>query len=421
MGLSQNESEYRRGLVLGLTMGEIMLLLLFVLLLMLGKSVSDQLKQTEAANAEIEGLELAVTKFKPILDQLEKRGESADLDILMKKLVQLSALESTNKSLRSDIDAMRSELELVRKLGPNSAEKIAAIEEAYKSAARVNPDDPPEALRRAFELIKEFGPNLGSDMIEIIREASQNKERFLALLEKAKADPKLADADKEKHTWPPIITLSDAEGYSFKVSSAELSQEFRDKLRGKITDQLLYHIAEYDVDIIEVVGHTDETRYGEERTSNLDNVLSDVVLGKSNVDVITPADNAGLGLARAVSVMRFLQQDRRLKGYSILTYSGGQLSDLDDTMSDGLSENEDGRRRRIELRVRQKREPRANKSQQSSLSRDSTITGNVPLPVRKQGWEHRTQRIISGRASVIDGDDIIIDGQDYRLEGVDAF
>ena len=52
---------------------------------------------------------------------------------------------------------------------------------------------------------------------------------------------------------------------------------------------------------------------------------------------LIPADNAGLGLARAAAVARILSSDQRLAGVRILPFSGGQLVDVGDRRADGAS------------------------------------------------------------------------------------
>jgi hypothetical protein len=60
---------------------------------------------------------------------------------------------------------------------------------------------------------------------------------------------------------------------------------------------------------------------------------------------------AGLGLARATAVVRVLMLDERLKGYTLLPLSGGQLIGVDDRLTKGGGGDE-RERRRIEIRVR---------------------------------------------------------------------
>jgi outer membrane protein OmpA-like peptidoglycan-associated protein len=153
------------------------------------------------------------------------------------------------------------------------------------------------------------------------------------------------------HQWPPIITLSDAGGYSFKSGSAELSQKLRDELINKTPSEILEYIKKYNVDVIEVVGHTDEQPIGI-RQSNLDRDLLSVLKNTLNVASLTPADNAGLGLARAVSVVSVLRKSSLLAGYKLIPLSGAQLVNTDETLAILGASRDDPQRRRIEIRLR---------------------------------------------------------------------
>jgi hypothetical protein len=114
-------------------------------------------------------------------------------------------------------------------------------------------------------------------------------------------------------------------GYYFEIGSAELSDAFEVALTDKVVPRILEIAAQYpDVNIIEVVGHTDE-QHIRRRYSNLDEVLLGS-LKSGDVSSLVPADNAGLGLARAVAVVTRLLNDNRLQRFTrILPLSGAQL------------------------------------------------------------------------------------------------
>ena len=153
------------------------------------------------------------------------------------------------------------------------------------------------------------------------------------------------------HQWPPIISLSEAGGYSFTIGSAELSTPFHDQLVNKTITEILENIKKYDVDVIEVVGHTDEQPIGN-RPSNLDRDLLSVLNSTSKVAKLIPADNAGLGLARAVSVVSVLRHDPRLAPYKLIPLSGAQLVNTDETLATQGAHGDIPQRRRIEIRLR---------------------------------------------------------------------
>jgi len=182
------------------------------------------------------------------------------------------------------------------------------------------------------------------------------------------------------HQWPPIITLSDAAGYSFKSGSAELSDKLRDELLNKTPDIILENIKKYDVDVIEVVGHTDEQPISILRQSNLDRDLSSVLNNDIGVASLIPADNAGLGLARAVSVVSLLRQNPALAGYKLIPLSGAQLVNTDETLAVLGTAGEDPQRRRIEIRLRKSNPHDVN----ASLAPPPAIIRPKPRAIRKQ-------------------------------------
>jgi hypothetical protein len=197
--------------------------------------------------------------------------------------------------------------------------------------------------------------------LEIARTIEQvasaaNPDRVRELIERG-----LRTDQRGHHDWPPIINLSEAKGYFFAKGSAELTAEFEKKLGSVVIPQLRVLAEEYAVNTIEAIGHTDEQAIVQ-RFSNLDAFILDVLNRDRSVANLIPADNAGLGLARAVSVVHALRLDPRLQAYSILPLSGGQLINTNDktTIGGGGDAKE---RRRIEIRLRrsnfQDRERRA--------------------------------------------------------------
>ena len=103
--------------------------------------------------------------------------------------------------------------------------------------------------------------------------------------------------------------------------------------------------------MIEVIGHTDEQPVNS-RISNLDRSLSLVTTGGSGAGVLQWADNAGLGLARALSVVERLSADSRLRTFRILPLSGAQLIGIDGKLTRWDGHGDVRERRRIEIRMR---------------------------------------------------------------------
>jgi outer membrane protein OmpA-like peptidoglycan-associated protein len=158
------------------------------------------------------------------------------------------------------------------------------------------------------------------------------------------------------HQWPPIIRMSEADGYFFKSGSAELSPAFQDALITRTASEILGYIRKYDVDVVEVVGHTDERPIGARQFSNLDRDLLPVLKNDVGVVSLVPADNAGLGLARAVAVVSVLRQSPQLSGYKLIPLSGAQLVNTDETLAIAGTPGDIRERRRIEIRLRKSNE-----------------------------------------------------------------
>ena len=68
---------------------------------------------------------------------------------------------------------------------------------------------------------------------------------------------------------------------------------------------------------------------------------------------LEPADNAGLGLARAISVANVLRGNPALSGITVLPLSAAQLILPGDTLTVGQAGNVETRRR-IEIRIRRR-------------------------------------------------------------------
>jgi flagellar motor protein MotB len=342
--IDRQTASYRQGLVLGLTMAEIMLLLVFCLLIAVGVSLASErakrddallrLKQVETAAAANETALSTIrrnTRLAELLDRTAKATSQREIDDFWRKLVESNEAVAKMEQQGVSLAALQEESKYVAKLQELMGEGI----DPDKIARGV-------ALAAAIDAVvadKKLG-NLTPDEIA-------------ALLDKGLAVPKppADDGDRKKgHNWPPIINLSEAGGYYFSTGSAELTPNFAVELRTVVVDRLLEIADSYDVDVIEVIGHTDEQPVNG-RASNLDRALSSVTAGGS-AGVLQWADNAGLGLARALSVVERLSADPRLRGFRILPLSAAQLIGIDGKITRWDSHGDVRERRRIEIRMR---------------------------------------------------------------------
>ncbi|WP_037499253.1 OmpA family protein [Sphingomonas jaspsi] len=283
---------YRRGLILGLTMAEIMILIIFLLLMALTAALAKRDEKIEQLSHASEAQEL-IAKLQ------ERYPQAKNLDELFKDLV-LAA------DAKDRLDQMASEEGLTDQV----------VEDAAVG-------------RAARELAEQQGEN---DPLNLIRKASE--------------EAKLG----KKGQWPPFISLSEADGYFFESGSAQLRPEFDRALRTNTSAKLAEIVRDYGVNVIEVIGHTDEVPMVGQ--SNLDKTLIPAMQGRIGMGALQPTDNAGLAIARATSVARVLRADPRLRGVTILPLSGAQMIEPVDRLADGRAAGDDRKRRRIEIRVR---------------------------------------------------------------------
>jgi flagellar motor protein MotB len=378
-----DEREHRRGLILGLTLAEVLLLLLFLLLL----ALSFALKKRIDAVAKMENEVAAFRELQPVLSNLT--GDQAEkIRDLAQRLRRQRETEEAAGTANLDPSQARRLIELMQPFVRERAQ-IASLEEFLKEAARVDPDDPPAVLRRALAFVRVAGKSIRPEQVSALMPVVKTDEKLrefqgiyeraarvdpndppavlrrgLGMVEEAShLSPTNEAAGNGEHNWPPIITLSEADGYFFATGKAELAPDFERKLREEIIPLLNKLAKKYRVDVIEVTGHTDEQAIVP-RNSNLDQILLGVLKNGGPVSSLVPSDNAGLGLARAVAVVRLLMADDQMSGYRVLPMSGGQLIDVGERLTEGRK-GDVKERRRIEIRLR--------RSQQASNIRPLTM------------------------------------------------
>jgi outer membrane protein OmpA-like peptidoglycan-associated protein len=358
----QQRSSYRQGLVLGLTMAEIMLLLVFCLLIAMATFLKTEQAKLADAKQQLEQQQAQNERDHDIVAALRQNPGVAEK---LRNLPGLTDPKEIDRYWRELVDSRTAMAEL-EKNGVSVRELREGI--ADIATLRSNGIDIDKALR-------------DSDIVGAINRAmtkpGQPPASTAAILDAI--DRGLAGPGPLGHQWPPIITLSEAGGYYFKSGSAELSATFHDTLVKKTPGDILEYIKKYDVDVIEVVGHTDEQPIGT-RPSNLDRDLLSVLNNTAGVASLIPADNAGLGLARAASVVSVLRQSPVLAGYKLIPLSGAQLVNTDETLAIQGTPGDIPQRRRIEIRLRKSvpRDPTA------GMAPSTAVASGKPRPLAKQ-------------------------------------
>ena len=146
-----------------------------------------------------------------------------------------------------------------------------------------------------------------------------------------------------------LIIWKESDGISFEPGSADITP-FKKILNSKIKaiDNRLEDLRKYNVNTIEIVGHTDGVAVN--KKGNLDSELEKVLLGDGEVGALHCGSNADLGLTRALSIALFLRGRIERKDIIFKVYSAAQLILPNGRMIAKIDRKPDPDRRRIEIR-----------------------------------------------------------------------
>ena len=379
---------YRRGVIFGLTMAEILLMLLFCLLValyFLTNEAQERRAEVEKSEFEIESL---TTEIAPLRTSLE---ENMVENAALRRSLSLETARS--EEVHRDNETLRRSLSLETARAEDLSRDNGALQGRVDGYGNLDPDFvvtlgellkvDPIAYKQIFYVVTEaedgktdsivvprnqwqdlttikqkYSKIVAADVIVTLSEDQQDELTHAVEIIRSGDWPSTAATEDIPIKWPPIISLEEADGYSFPRGSAELNTEFTERLETDIFERVKDVVNQYGTRIVEVVGHTDEEPVGTSRTSNLDRNAIPALQAETSFPRLMAADNAGLGLARAISVTRVLQ--RRLasepdfKDVVVLPYSAGHVIGLDERVSLGVSESEitDRNRRRIDIRLR---------------------------------------------------------------------
>ncbi|CAN7181817.1 hypothetical protein LJR016_000313 [Devosia sp. LjRoot16] len=333
--IAETERGHRRGVVLGFTMAELLLLLLFCLLLISATALLDKDKEIAALQEQVEASAGIRASDIP--------RNALQLQILLKKLFPLGVPQLKD----ADFARLWDKLVLARDMetmatsaGLGSPEKLKQLltvwgdmEGRFASEAEL------AKLLSVLERLVAAGADTltPTEMEALVAEASNTASA----------------SNPPGSRWPPIISL-DGNRYRFQIGSAEITSEFQTYLEDEAAVKIAGLLHQYGANVIEIVGHTDEQviQPNIEKTSNLDLLAIPAVNGAPGIH-LTPIDNAGLGLARAIEVARVLREQPELVSMRVVPLSAGQLMRKGDLLSPGGGEAlNDPDRRRIEIRVR---------------------------------------------------------------------
>ncbi len=369
--IAANAADYRRGVIFGLTMAEVLLLLIFCLLLFvatLNRKIAEFLQKNEYLSQANEILEVSNANYQNALRNLDQSTavsqEVFDVvnvldDDQLKKLIQNSEVASTfspdqlqeyfTKAEKWDTftnqpqDTKSTQLDGIERSA--TSEQLNRLMENADIAMNYDAETLQEKISKAEKWDNQASlpkPEPIDPYLEML--ISQVSVSDLELLAAGQLEP-------VGNNWPPIISLPEAENYSFKIGSAELTENFKMQLDGDIVEEILNTLSEYDADLIEIIGHTDLQPMSRARVSNLDTAAIEFFQANANI-ALRAKDNVGLGYARALSVTKHLRENSKLQNYTILPYSAAQMITPDGAITKEGDDFESSQLRRIEVRVR---------------------------------------------------------------------
>jgi len=379
--IAQAGNSYRRGVIFGLTMAEILLLLIFCLLLFMA-TLDEKIEELTKFNETLERQNYEYLRENKILLAQNARYKE-NIDALGQDTsVPVEVYEVVTKMDDEELFKFVENSELA---STTSSEKFEEVFEKAKQWDTITNQPQNPKVEKITNIAKELEPEQLNKLIENAYVASQTDAEVLdAALEEfnkpkekppepalAPIDPEirelaesvslddlklLAEGKMEEkveagNNWPPIISLPEAENYSFKLGSAQLTESFKGQLSNEIVNQILRTLSEYDADLIEVIGHTDLQPMSMARVTNLDESALKYFETADKVS-LRARDNAGLGYARALSVTKHLLQTPELKDYTILPYSAAQMVTPNHTITTKDDNFDSSQLRRIEIRVR---------------------------------------------------------------------
>ena len=359
--ISSNADGYKRGVIFGLTMAEVLLLLIFCLLLYLSviqKKLLEAESLIETQGQELN--ELVVSKQKMVKENKELADQNGRLTKLVKSYQTTSALDATQAAseLEKSFQYLRAVNpqkadDLLRQVTENPEALVSSIfvpDEAWTELVEKDAQVSELAQLGIIDQLTDMTPAQLENIRDIIPSAKDiTVDQFDTLI----STKPTADAGSDGNNWPPIISLAEAKNFSFTTGSAVLSDNFRTQLSGKIAVRIKEILTEYDADLIEVIGHTDAQPMSSNRNSNLDNVSKQFVSGSDSIN-LAARDNAGLGFARALAVTKELMNVPELSQFTILPYSAAQMILPEESLDVGTVQIPSAERRRIEIRVRRK-------------------------------------------------------------------
>ncbi len=185
IGSARDDRQFRRGVVLGLTMAEALLLLIFLLMLILAIKLKGQ--STEIAKLEQEKIEAQSTlaAIQPILDKLPKQQKFDITQDYVRMKQQLDLANARLKDAELSVDLINQAAAALPDMKPEDAAKALINQaiigrQALDAAKKLAPDVPPDQAVQALLQAAQIGQAVSS--------ASETPQQLLATAATCRSD-----------------------------------------------------------------------------------------------------------------------------------------------------------------------------------------------------------------------------------------
>ncbi|MEP1573569.1 hypothetical protein [Roseibium album] len=324
--------------------------------------IESEVERATALNARVRELEETLMSVRTDLNTKTDRlaiirNEYRVTTAKQRNLQKLSAV--LEDKLEEKAATLASQLERNERLSARLEELTHLLEESTddnQALENIETELKVENERLRDELAdKSANSNLAESFLSENQALTLAVEKLEMLRQEYKAENDRLNVEVARlNDKPPIIVIKDADGYSFKSGSAELSDRLRVHLARRTVPLIADNALKFKTYVVEVIGHTDEVPIGR-RSCNLDGGLLHALEGRMKVGGLIPCDNTGLGMARAISVVRELRRAGLDYRYTLRPLSAGQTTLPNGSVASPQRRPiEQAARRRIEIRLRQR-------------------------------------------------------------------
>jgi hypothetical protein len=186
-----DEREHRRGLVLGLTLAEVLLLLMFLLLLALGGKVEKYRLDAESSQESLRQASSAIETLRPLQEALSKADSSINsVSELIQRLARVKGLEARVAQLSEENSALSAQASAIKSLGKDAEKKLQKMADVLNRAAQFDPNDPAAVVTKSLDILARLGASTLPEQVKPLSEMIADGEQ--------KQRTQLVEADRDK-------------------------------------------------------------------------------------------------------------------------------------------------------------------------------------------------------------------------------